>query len=943
MSDVCQRREPLPRIAGYRILQEIGRGGMGVVYKARHLGLQRLVALKVLHHPETLVRFRNEARAAARLQHPNIVQVFDENLDPRSGPPYLCMELVEGDNLAQVVGSGQWAVGSKDTPRRAAALVEMLARAIHYAHEQHVAHRDLKPANVLLQKNQTTDCTDNTGNKFSNYPCYPCDPWFAKITDFGLAKLLDRRQHLTETGRPLGTLVYMAPEQAIARPGAQWPLVDVYGLGAILYELLTGGPPFQGAVEGDILRQVLEVDPVPPRRFQPHVPRDLETICLKCLEKGPRRRYPSAAALADDLARFRAGQPVSARPIGALRRRWRWCCRKPALAILTAALLLAVLGGIGGVVAAWRNAVAARQEAEDGFLMLRQVLAQNLRVSRATLLQGTGGRPLRQEMLTRAEAVCTQLLQRRPQDVELQTSLADVLTNLGTLEQSRGRSREALALHERARRLWEGLLPVEAARPECRVGRANSLICLGRAHQSLGHLEEALALFRQGYDLWTALAVEIPNLDYQQNRITVMVEMVIVFSQSDRREEYQRWAADCLAAAEQLAARDPAQPVSRRLLIQALWAKAHLDNNVGDWDLARQGWERALPLARQQVEEFPGDPDALLQLAEVCRKLIRSPEDGYAAETGRWCEQLRRLLAERIRMEPAETGHRSKLVRVYQMLGERYDQAGRAAEAVAAYRSAVEILQALEKQLPDESWVMLDLADAWSQLLASQRRAGQTEAAAESHRQALAVLGRAAPLMHDPSSRIAWACRLLEMGTDLRKGGAPVEGLDFLEQALRLFQEQYQNDPAQTAAAVWVGRCWYDVAKGRWRAGAIEEALTAFREAVAVLRRVFERAPALEHYRREFSLYLGKVAYWLRQAGRRDEAAAYYREQEALWPDNADELEEIAHDWGRLAEAEGDGRAERSPQQQRERQHYLEQRARVAAKAAAVRAGRRDR
>jgi tetratricopeptide (TPR) repeat protein/tRNA A-37 threonylcarbamoyl transferase component Bud32 len=940
MTDSRQRRSLVPRITGYRILKEIGRGGMGVVYKARHRGLQRLVALKVLHHSETLVRFRNEAIATARLQHPNIVQIFEENLDPPQGPPYICMELIEGVSLAQAVSRGQWVVGSKDTSRRAAELVETLARAIHYAHQQNVAHRDLKPANILLQRNQTTDCTDNKDNETANNPCHPCDPWFPKITDFGLAKLLDRRQHLTQTGSPLGTLVYMAPEQATARPGTQWHLVDVYGLGAILYELLTGGSPFRGASEGDLLHQVLEVDPVPPRRLQPNVPRDLETICLKCLEKDPRRRYPNAAAMADDLARFLHGQAVSARPVGTLGRGWRWCRRKPALAVLTAALLLAVLGGLGGIVVAWRNAVAARQEAEDGFLMLRQVLAENLRVSRATLLQGTGGQPLRQDMLTRAEAAYLHLLQQRPGDVELQTSLADVLSNLGTLAQSRGRSREALALHERARQLWEALPPAEAARPECRVGRANSLICVGRAHQSVGHLEEALGTFRQGHDLWTTLAAEMPNLDYEQNRVTVMVEMVSVLDQAGRRDESRRWAAATLVAAEQLAARAPAHPLSRQLLIQALWSKADQDAYVGDWDLARQGWERALPLARLQVEEFPEDPDALLRLAETCRRLIRTPEDAYHAETVQCCEHLRRLLAERIRAEPAETGFRRQLVQVYQVLGERYDQAGQSTEATAAYRSAVEVLQALEKQLPDEAWVTLNLADIWVQLLISQRRAGQADAAAESHRQALAVLGRMAPPAQDASSRIASAIRLVGTGTHLRKGGAPAAGLDFLDQALRLFQEQYQDDPAQTAAALWVSRCWYDVAKGRWHAGSAEAALAAFREAVAIRRRVFERAPEVEHPRREFSDGLAKVAYWFIQAGERGEAAAYYREQEALWPNDADELEEIARDWGRLAEAVSDGRAELSAEQQREWWHYLEQSARVANKAASLRAAR---
>jgi WD40 repeat protein len=312
----------LPAVPGYDILGELGRGGMGIVYKARQKGLGRLVALKMVllgEHAsaEQLARFRSEARAAARLQHPNIVQVHE--VGEHAGRPYFSLELVDGGSLAQRLG------GVPQSPRPAAELLVVLARAMHAAHQAGILHRDLKPANVLL----TGDGTP-------------------KITDFGLAKQLpgpgESAAGGTASGAIVGTPSYMAPEQATARKEIG-PAVDTYALGAILYELLTGRPPFRGETPLDTLQQVVSEEPVPPRRLQPKVPRDLETVCLKCLAKEPARRYAGAADLADDLRRFLDHRPVRARRAGAAERLWRLARRYPVAAALTAAATLSLVAG----------------------------------------------------------------------------------------------------------------------------------------------------------------------------------------------------------------------------------------------------------------------------------------------------------------------------------------------------------------------------------------------------------------------------------------------------------------------------------------------------------------------------------------------------------------------------------------------------------------------
>ena len=399
LTPLPRSHERIPhRFGAYEVLAEIGRGGMGVVYRARQTVPDRLVALKMIR-PALWVttadvrRFRTEAESAARLDHPNIVPIHE--IGESDGHLFFSMKLCSGGNLAGLAADGRPAIN----PRRAVELVAAVARAIHHAHQRGILHRDLKPSNVLL---------DEAGHPY--------------VADFGLAKVLDAEGDLTATGAVLGTPGYLAPEMVpalAASPAGNVPVattaVDVYGLGTVLYFLLAGRPPFRGASLAETLALVQARDPVSPRSVNPRVDRDLDAVCLHCLEKDPARRYPSAEALAEDLGRWLAGKPTRARPVGRLARARRWLTRNPVSAALAALVLLSAGGGLTALAVSYRAVVAEREAslnsqretAEYAEHLRTRVYAGDIRLAHALWQRGEA-------------AACRATLDRyRPQDGEI--------------------------------------------------------------------------------------------------------------------------------------------------------------------------------------------------------------------------------------------------------------------------------------------------------------------------------------------------------------------------------------------------------------------------------------------------------------------------------------------------------------------------------------------
>jgi tetratricopeptide (TPR) repeat protein len=504
---------------------------MGVVYQAWQQSLKRPVALKMLREgmlgdPETRDRFRREAEAVAGLRHPHIVQIYE--IGEQDSQPYFSLEYVEGGSLAQKVH------GTPQPPTEAAKLVETVARAIDHAHQQGIVHRDLKPSNILLVGEPET-------------PAGQCTP---KITDFGLAKQVNVAPAdagpQTETGVIVGTAEYMAPEQASGRTKAISSATDVYALGVVLYELLTGRPPFKATSRVDTLWQVLHDEPVPPRRLQPRVPRDLDTICLKCLHKEARKRYATALDLAEDLRCFREGKAIRARPMGPIARAWRWSRRNRVVAGLLALVVTLLIGGTvvsycfalqalraekqaeadrdnalaaarasresEAVMEAFSNFLVddvlavARPEGQDGGLGIDVTVRQMLDVAAAKAGPTFAGRP-RAEAKTRFALGKTYWYVGKLEEAAQQLEQAVVLYrtclgsdhpdtlasmhNLAQAYQDAGQQTEALKLFEETRQLTEAKLGPD---------HQDTMFCtnsLARAYQAAGRVTEALPLFEQ--------------------------------------------------------------------------------------------------------------------------------------------------------------------------------------------------------------------------------------------------------------------------------------------------------------------------------------------------------------------------------------------------------------------------------------------------------------
>ncbi len=628
------------RISGYEVLGELGRGAMGVVYRARQVRLNRPCALKMIlagghANAEAAARFLAEAEAIARIQHPHIVQIY--HIGEADGLPFFELEYLPGGSLDKQLDGTPW------TPKRAARMAEQLALGVAEAHRLEVVHRDLKPANILLAADGTP-----------------------KITDFGLAKTLGSEAGLTRTEAIMGSPSYMAPEQAEGRTKAVGPAADIYALGVILYELLTGRPPFRGAAIWETLEQVKTVEPLPPSRLVPKLPRDIETICLKCLQKEPVRRYSTAEALADDLRRFVEDRPVQARPVPALERAARWARRRPGDAALIAVVVVALASLVGGGVwyngrlrAALSDAEAGRREtnrqrarAEANFQKARTAVDEMLnQVGQAELADIPQIRSVRERLLSKALAFYQGFLAENGDDPAIRREVARVYGRVGEIQAMLHRHSGAEAAYREAIAVSTSSI---ARQPD-----ADDRSDLARYHRGLGSM-----LMEAGRDREAGDAL-------------------------DRSAELL----------ERLAAEFPDTPAHQRDLAHVEFSRGRLLLGRRDIDGSKRAYARSVALGEVLVARHPNVAEYEFELA-----LSLSSLGLFGADRAEYDRSFRKGIASLETLSRAYPGvarYRQHLGRTLRDRGVRLQGDGQLVDAASCYRRVISIYERLVADFPD--------------------------------------------------------------------------------------------------------------------------------------------------------------------------------------------------------------------------------------------------
>jgi tetratricopeptide (TPR) repeat protein len=797
----------------YEIRRELGRGGMGVVYEARQVSLNRPVALKMvkaglLADDDQLRRFRNEAEAVAMLDHPGVVPVFE--VGEHDGQHFFSMRLVPGGSLVPLIDRY-----TRD-PRAAARLAAEAAEAVAHAHARGILHRDLKPANILV---------DDQGHPH--------------VTDFGLAKRVAADVELTQSGAILGTPAYMSPEQAAGHRGAVTTSSDVYGLGAVLYALLTGRAPFGGDSVVETLDAVRHAPPQPPRRFNAAVPRDLETICLKCLEKDPRRRFATAQALADDLRARLDSRPIAARRVGAAERAWLWCRRKPAVAALAAAVALALVGGTATVIAVQAMANAELRAANRRVQQRYELAVEAIRtfhtgVSEDFLLKQDQFKALHDRLLKSAADFYRKLgaLLGRETDIVSRRALAASNFELAELTLKVGSPEDALAAHREVLAAREALAAEPGADVGAKVDVGRSLISFAHLLFGTGKADEALAAYRRAESLLAGPA----GTDHGARAALVDCRVSLGWTLIDKGRTADAMAVfrQALADREALAAVPGATDDARRALAGTVMNLASLLQMMGKSSEAEAAYRKALAIQQKLAENHPADLGLAASHTSL-GLLLRS--------TGRLAEaeaELRAALAIEQKLAddyPVVTGFRRNLAGGHHNLGSAlFEDWGRPAEAEAEYRAALAIQRKLADDQRSVAGFRSMLANMHIDLGRMLGRTGRPAEAEAELRAALAIRQRQAD---DHPAYLAFRDRLANahtsLGALLSYTGRPAEGEAELRAALAI--QRKLADDQRSVADFGSGLAEVHIHLGRMLAqtGRPAEAEAEFRAALAIL------------------------------------------------------------------------------------------------------------
>jgi serine/threonine-protein kinase len=828
-----RRKDPLGGktvVAGYEILGELGRGGMGVVYKARQPGANRIVALKMVlasghAGTEALVRFRLEAEAIAQLQHPHIVQLYE--VGQEDDCPFFSLEFIDGESLSRKIEN------TPQSPRAAARVVERLAEGMHFAHQRGIIHRDLKPANILLTKDGVP-----------------------KITDFGLAKRFeDRGDAHTRTGAIMGTPSYMAPEQAQGRTKHSGPAADIYSLGAILYDMLTGRPPFRGTTLLETLQQVQSVEPVPPMRLQPSLPADLQTICLKALEKEPDKRYRTAGELAEDLRRFQAGEPILARPTPWYERGWKWARRRPALAGLVAVSVLGFLSLLT-LGALWLDSDRRASETERLAADQRAASAREKEeLARQSEREQIALRKAAERNFQRAKAAVDQMLSEVGQE------------RLRYIPQMEKVRRDLL---KKAKAFYDEFLAEQSAAADIRWEAGLAQERVGDILEMLGEHHEAAKAYDSALGLMDGLVKEHPgNAQYEKDLANLASSFGTLLKDLKRNQEAEKKYRLALAVRQTQHARNP-QAADLALEL----AKSH--NNLGNV-LAVLG--KATDAAtefetgRKLLAPLANDHGALYrsELARTLRNLGMAQKTlGRADAAEKALAEANRIWQELTAKVPEVPEHRRDLARSHALLGDALRDTN-AKKAEEHYGQSIQVLDQLAKDFPSVPVYRQELAAASNGLAILLQALGRHQEADNAYDQALELQRKAVrDFPHLPDLRRDLGSSLNNRGVMLLKAGRAKEGEAVLVKAMDLFAALHAEHQDVPEYAIELAGTCVNLGSA-WQGARPKDALGLIRRALGLREKLATGNPGMTEYQEEVARIQGNLALML--LGQRPEEA----------------------------------------------------------------------
>jgi serine/threonine-protein kinase len=857
---VSRMEAPL-EVPGYAIDGVLGRGGMGVVYKALHLSLKRTVALKMIlagghAGDEERARFKAEAEAVARLQHPHIVQIHE--VGEHDGRPYCALEFVEGGSLAQKLA------GNPLPATDAARLVQTLAAAVQVAHSRNVVHRDLKPANVLL----TADGAP-------------------KVTDFGLAKLLDESGQ-TQSGAIMGTPSYMAPEQAEGKNDVG-PAADVYALGAILYECLTGRPPFKAATTLDTLLQVVADEPAPPRQLNPQVPQDVETICLKCLRKEPAQRYPAAEALADDLRLWQAGEPIKARPVGPGERAVKWVRRRPLVAALSAAVVATVLMGASVSLAfglhARQKAMEANkalQEAEANLTLAQDAVNECFNVAKDhPLFQTPRMEKARKLLLAKTLPFYQQFRWRRPDDRGLLQDEGTQLSQVAYIELVLGRPDESLRAYEQARALLTQLAQAHPDKPEYLKKLAHVRHNLAAALSSQGKRDLAIQELEQACDLQRKLVEQSPDQpanrhDLARTLSNLGVTLAFLGKRSAARAEYEQ-ARDLMI---QVVKEQPDMARHQTLLASVRNNLGSLLKDLGKHDAAMTEHEHALDLLSGLVKSHPNNPSYQEALGHThgSRALLLEHLGNHKAAAQEY-QLARDTFAKLAETHPDVPTYPNALAGMHTNLGSLLFQLRKSEAALKEYEQAMIVQARLAKEYPGLPRYRHNLASTHHNLAKQLTVLGRLTDALKQHQQAEDLQTR---LVKDHPEEPEYQNHLgrthYNRGIVLAHQGKFPEALNEYAQALDIQHRLVKDHPDAPLFRADMGTTYINRGQAYRDLGMPDRAVQSLQDANEAFGRIARRHPDVPEYQCSAATTRLTLAQAFADLGRSKEALGEYQQ-----------------------------------------------------------------